>query len=202
MQLKSASPTKHSMQVPSFGFVGLMASGKNSYADELKLQIESELGIRVFRGSYSTKMIEVAKDLFGVDEKDRVLLGKIAGSMASIDPHVWTNYLIRQIELYGKQFIIDGIRFQVEEHRFRVRFEDFLVVRVEADEAKRIEAYRREYGRYPTKSDLHGRGEKELLHVKHDLLIFNEYNEQDRAAKVSAIVESIRDGSINGLLRR
>ena len=178
-----------------------MASGKNSYADELKSQMESAFGVSVFRGSYSTKIMEVAKDLFAIDEKNRILLSKIAASMAEIDPHVWTNYLIRQIEKAGGPFIIDGIRFPDEEHRFRVRFEDFLVLRIKADEARRIEAYRLEYGRYPTKGDLKARGEKNLLAVRHDLLLVNNYDREEMKLQVRGIIDSIGDGSIRRLLR-
>ena len=80
--------------IPSFAFVGKMASGKSTYAEELKLQMEREFSVNVYRVALSAKIIEIAIDLFAMEGKDRLLLEAIGAKMREIDYYRLDNRVI------------------------------------------------------------------------------------------------------------
>ncbi len=203
MRLSSrVAENKSRMVIPSFGFMGEMASGKNTYADRLRDRMHEDLGISPLRVSFSSKIIEIATDLFGMEGKDRHYLGEVGSKMREIDPAVWANCVIREIERNGSPpFLADGLRFSFDDAQMRQKFPEFLVVRITADEAQRMEAYKRTYGRYPTKSELNNRGEGDMENIREDITLFNDYSDGNREEQLGRIVASIKDGSIAGLLR-
>jgi len=87
---------------------GKMCSGKSSIAN---LLVEGESRYEIY--SFGQKVKDVAKDLFGMKEKDRTLLTSIGTKMREINPDVWVNYVIQQTE--GKTHcIVDDLRYQNE----------------------------------------------------------------------------------------
>ena len=200
--LRSTKTTKQEIAVPSFGFTGEMASGKSTYANRLSARLEEEFGISVLRPSFSAKIMEVAADLFRMDGKDRVLLGEISSKMREIDPMVWVNVVVRQIEENGSPpFVVDGIRLVQDEIRLRERFPSFIIVRIFTDEQQRSEAYKRAYGRYPTEEDLNNKGEGDISKLHYDLRLVNNYTDENREMQLNGIIDSIRAGTIAELLR-
>ena len=80
--------------VPSFAFLGRMASGKGTYTDSIRRAIEEEFSVQVYRvPSFSAKIADIARDLFGAPDgadgkPDRSLLQAIGAKMKEIDPAV------------------------------------------------------------------------------------------------------------------
>jgi hypothetical protein len=191
------------MVVPSFGFTGEMASGKTTFANELRTQLEREFGIQVYRYTLSTKIVEIAVDLFDMQSKNRVLLGDISEKMREIDPAVWTNYVINKIKKNGHlPFIVDGIRYVLDEGRLRSEFPGFMVIRVDTDERQRLEVYKRVYGRYPSEDEVNNKGEGDVSKITHDLCFFNDYSEGISVRRSMEIIESLRRGTLAGPPRR
>jgi hypothetical protein len=127
------------ISIPSFAFIGHMASGKNAYSDALASSIELEFGVKVSRLSFSAKISDIAKELFDMQGRDRRLLQQIGQKMKEIDPAVWAKYLVKKINQSGSQpFIVDGIRSREELAAFRNSFPNFISIRLECDENARV----------------------------------------------------------------
>ncbi len=190
------------VRIPSFGFIGGMASGKSTYADKLRATIHDEFGKPVYRPSFSSKIMDIAKDLFDMEGKDRVLLGQIGLAMRQVDPHVWTKYVARLIRKEGQfPFAVDGLRFQHDVDIFEQNFNDFIIVRVDTDENHRMGVYKRTYGHYPSVEELNNKSEGDALVLPFGMRLFNEYKPEVLASQVHGITDSIKDGSIWNILR-
>ena len=87
---------------------GKMCSGKSTLAQIIK---ETNEKYQIY--SLGQKVKDVAKDLFGMKEKDRTLLTTIGTKMREIDSEVWINYLIKQTK-DKTHCIIDDLRYQNE----------------------------------------------------------------------------------------
>jgi len=86
--------------------------------------------------SISSKIKEIAKDLFGMENKDRRLLQDIGTKMREIKPTVWVDYLIRQIErdtsspgFSYRGIVVDDLRFLNEAELLRRN--GFFIVKIE-----------------------------------------------------------------------
>ncbi len=179
--------------IPSFAFVGKMASGKSTYADELKLQIEDNFGITVYRYSLSAKIIEIAKDLFAMEEKDRKLLQNIGAKMREIDPGVWSKYIVRDALAAGRlPLIVDGIRTLTEAEPFKESLQNFVIIRIETEENQRMDAYKKAYNRYPTPEELDNITERTVAEIPADRTIHNTYLRSDLKNQIKDIVEEIK----------
>ena len=90
------------------GILGKMGSGKSTLANMI---IDKDT--RYIRYAFGDKVKEIAKNLFGMVEKDRNLLQNIGGKMREIDDSVWVNYVLNQIK--NTNFIvIDDVRYENE----------------------------------------------------------------------------------------
>ena len=69
------------------GLIGKMCSGK-TYVGNI---LSRRCALKKF--AFADKVKDIAKDLFGMKNKDRALLQQIGQSMRNIDPNVWINYL-------------------------------------------------------------------------------------------------------------
>ena len=191
------------IRIPSFGLTGEISSGKSTYADHLKTGIEVEMGINLYRPSFSSKITEIARDLFDMEGKDRVLLGEIGLKMREIDPHVWTKYVIKDIRKNNKlPFAVDGLRFIHDVELFKQNFEDFVMIRIDAEEKQRFEAYKKTYGKYPTKEELKNKGEGDITKLPFDIRLVNNYERAELESQIQDVIGSIRKGTIWDLLRK
>ena len=83
------------------GICGRMASGKTSLAREIILNHgEGEVL------SLAKEVKNVAKNLFGMEDKDRPLLQKIGMKMREIEEDVWLNFLLRQADVSEKAIVV------------------------------------------------------------------------------------------------
>ena len=91
------------------GLIGKMCSGKTHVGNILSRKCALK------KLAFADKVKEIAKDLFNMKHKDRALLQKIGKSMRNIDPNVWINYLLYNLNNDSfDRFIIDDIRYPNE----------------------------------------------------------------------------------------
>jgi adenylate kinase family enzyme len=90
------------------GICGKMCSGKSTLANYLKEKNNS-----FYITSFASKLKEIAKDLFDMQQKDRQLLIQIGKKMREIEPNVWVNATIREANKH-RYVIIDDVRYENE----------------------------------------------------------------------------------------
>jgi len=101
--------------------IGRMASGKTTMADRLC----EEFGFQKF--SLADKIKEIARDLFGMTEKDRTLLQKLGYKIREIEPMVWCNYLERKLNVeHENQSLCRDCKFVIDDVRFLNEYDHFL----------------------------------------------------------------------------
>lgn len=87
--------------------IGKMCSGKSFVANHIMKRYNLK------KYSFASKLKQIAKELFGMKQKDRRLLQIIADKMKEIDPDVWVNYLISEIKTQDN-IVIDDVRYPNE----------------------------------------------------------------------------------------
>lgn len=203
--------SENSVSVPSLVIVGLMASGKGTYASALKHALESEFGVSVHRTPSSSVVIaDIAREYFfaedGPDGKpDRTLMQEIGTKMCEIRPGVFANYIVHYIKTNKLvPFISEGLRSAEDIMEFRqgFPFPRLLVVRIEAEEAKRMEVYKEVYGRYPTREQIDHPSERSVAGICADITLENSYSRGALAVQVDSIIAAIRDNKFSDLLRK
>jgi len=108
---------------------GKMGTGKSTVADFI---------VKTFsfhRASFAAKLKEIARDLYGMQKKDRELLQRLGDATRQIDPACWARYLLRNIKHYPR-VVIDDLRF-VNETKL-VREAGFKIVKLVCDEKVRL----------------------------------------------------------------
>lgn len=89
---------------------GPMCSGKTTISDIIK---KHNIDYKTY--SFGGKVKDVSRDLFKMKGKDRSLLINVASKMREINPDVWANYVMCEIQKDNKEnCIIDDLRFQNE----------------------------------------------------------------------------------------
>jgi dephospho-CoA kinase len=188
--------------VPSFAVIGLLSSGKSTYAGEIRDALKKEFRISVcLLPSFSVPISAVAREIFnsedGPDGKpDRTLLQAIGNKMREIRPTVWADCLIRMVSEDKVPFVVEGFRHPSELNAFRKSFTGIVVVRVDADESQRMEAYRNKYGKYPTKEQLEDPSEKAVEEMTADLTLHNTFDREALARQMAGLVRDIRNGTL------
>ena len=172
-------------------FVGKMAAGKSYYASLLRQELIDK-GITSNIVHISSKIKELAVELFGMKDKDRDLLQKLAGKMRDIDEDVWIKYLIYHVKKEGKiPFIIDDVRFKDEVDLLKESF-DLLVIKIESDDVYRRSVYRSKYGKDPTEKELNDVTETSSDDIIPDIVLANDYTKNSAESNMSRILEALQ----------
>jgi len=95
--------SKSNLKTLKIAFVGKMCSGKTTASKYIINKFSGMIKL-----SFADKIRDIAHELFNMEKKDRKLLQDIGTAMRSIDPDVFTNYLIRQSKQYEFVCIDDG----------------------------------------------------------------------------------------------
>ncbi|MDE1851480.1 MAG: hypothetical protein KGH69_02205 [Candidatus Micrarchaeota archaeon] len=191
-------------KVPPFAFVGKFASGKGIYADSLMQLLESGFSIKVYKvPSFSAKIKEIAADLFDEETaNDRTVWQAIGNMMREIDRKVWANVLIRKIlENGADSFVVEGFRDVEELMAFRERFPEMIVIGIDASFERRIDAYRKKYGKEPTKEQLEHNTEKAIEMMPVDMVLVNDYTTGTMKAQLESIVSALKAGTMHEFLQ-
>ena len=93
--------------------MGKMGSGKTTLADEIIRQKPEFV-----RYSFGRKVKEIAKDLFGMESKDRTLLQSLGTKMREIRDDVYVNYVIHECREHD-YCLLDDARYVNEITRLR-----------------------------------------------------------------------------------
>ena len=160
-------------------FTGKQRSGKDTAADILV----EHYGFQKI--ALADKVKEVARDLFGMQEKDRGLLIEIGTKMREISPSVWLVQVLNHIDLTpaGSRIVIPDVRFENE--WFILRDIGAIPVKIFSfvNERKKRPGYDSDYENDPT--------EGRLLEFPHYHVISNNSSKQDFFFKVCWLAETI-----------
>jgi dephospho-CoA kinase len=195
------SPAKKRATVPSFAFIGPFAVGKTTYSDRLAELFEKELGVKAYRPSFSAKMEDIARDLFDMEEYDRSLMQAIANKMREIDPAIWAKYIIKDVMKNGRLPIItDGIRKQEELATVKNEIPDLVVVKLHAEDEKLLAAYRKKFGREPTKEQQNNPAEQHIESLRADMVLENDYTQETIDMQLRQIIRAIKDDTLKEMM--
>ncbi len=193
--------TKEGYVIPSFVFIGPLGVGKTTYSDYLKFRLEKECEVTIYRPSFSKKIEEIAKDLFGMEEYNRSLMQGIGNKMRELDAGVWAKHIIKDIKANGRlPMICDGLRKPEELEVFKDELKDFVVIRLEADEKKMLQHYKEKFGKYPTKEQMSNAAEESISILHADMTLFNNYDPQELDRQIGEMVKAIKTNSIQRLI--
>ncbi len=200
---ETRQPGRPTPSIPSFVFIGVTGSGKSTYSDYLKFRLEEEFGIAVYRPSFSKRIEELARELFGMREYDRTLLQDIGNKMRELDPAVWAKHIIRDLKANDRLPVVcDGLRKPEELEAFKEELKDFVVIRLEADEKALFEHYRKKYGRYPSKDEMTNPAETSIAMLHSDMTLFNDYDPAKMDRQVGELVKAVKEGTLQRLIDR
>lgn len=99
--------------IMKIGICGKMCSGKSTLANKIIERCSEMCDEKYEKDSFAGKIYELAYDLFGMKEKDRLLLQQIGTKMRDIDKKVWIDYIIKKHE-DTENIIIDDVRYSNE----------------------------------------------------------------------------------------
>lgn len=165
--------------------MGRQRAGKDTVADYLVKEYGFE------KLALADEVKDIAKDYFGMEEKDRGLLIQIGTKMREIDPDVWINILWRLVSLRHRfgvdRFVIPDVRFPNEYEFFQKQ--GGIPVRVDApwsirhlrpgyDEEFESDPTETQLDEYPSKITLFNWGTFDQLYYQVDK--FMEYLGVDR----------------------
>jgi hypothetical protein len=82
---------------------------------------------------------EIARNTFGMKEKDRRLLQTIGNTGRALHPRTWVDLLLTKVKA-GRSYVVDDVRFEDEAKALREH--GFVVVTLEASNATRVQRIR------------------------------------------------------------
>jgi len=170
---------------------GKMASGKTTLANYLLKEEQYEVM------SLAGQVKRLGRDLFGMKNKDRVLLQKIGMKMREIKPSVWIDYLVNQASEVNQSMynvVVDDVRFINEAKRFKN--EGWLLIKMDIKEDLQIERLK---NTYPTDWEMHVANRTDMSELEvdqipddwFDLIIAAEQDDGDYSEVVELIKSSI-----------
>lgn len=92
------------------GIIGKMGSGKSTLANKI-IEYFRFKGITVHKHSFAEGVYKIARELFGMTHKNRLLLQSIGSKMREIDDEVWVKDLLKKSH---KNIIVDDVRYKNE----------------------------------------------------------------------------------------
>ena len=171
-------------------FTGKMRSGKTSAADYLWIERGFE------KISFASPIYRIVDDLFGTDEngKRRELLQAVGQKMREIDPDVWIRQAEKSLRIYEdylstKGVVIDDLR-QPNEYEW-ARENNFVIIRVEANEDTRLERARQAGDDFSEK-DLAHDTEQYVDDFSVDYTVVNDGDICDLKRRIDEIMDEIK----------
>jgi hypothetical protein len=116
--------------------IGKMCSGKTTISSIIQDYDNSYKRI-----GFGDKVKCYARDLFNMQGKDRTLLTTFATKMREIDPDVWVNAALRNID--GDNYIIDDVRYQNELDALTK--DNWIIIKLNISDELQIERIKKTY---------------------------------------------------------
>ena len=133
--------------------IGKMGSGKSTLADKI-ITYFSEKNIILNKIAFADKVYEIARNLFGMKEKDRKLLQSIGTKMREIDSNVWVNATLNNLK---QNVILEDGRYENEISELKKR--GFYCIKLNIPKEIQIERLKNKY-----KENFH----KHLKNINHE----------------------------------
>ena len=115
---------------------GKMCSGKTYISDILIKKYNLK------KYSFGQKVKDIAKDLFKMEYKNRILLQTLADKMKEIDKDIWIKYILSEINS-DSNIIIDDLRFENELKYLQEN--NFIIIRLNISEEERLNRLKIKY---------------------------------------------------------
>jgi dephospho-CoA kinase len=125
--------------VIKIAIIGKMCSGKSTLANKL-IKYYKRFGIKLEKRAFANKVYELAKDLFNMKEKNRLLLQKIGTKMREIDNDVWINYTLKNLP---KNVIIEDCRY-INELQHLIN-NGFTIIKINISKKKQLKRLKKTY---------------------------------------------------------
>ncbi len=177
----------------NIALIGKAGSGKDTLADYLVTRYGYT------RLAFADKVKEIARDLFGMESKDRALLQAIGVKMREVRPTVWLDYIFRKAET-GGPYVITDCRFKNEYDACKKR--RWTAVRVITRDGVRFTRLQQRDGEFDPGAMGHI-SETDLDGVHSDYLITNNGSLEELHLKANALMAlppwEVRDAWFLGL---
>tara|TARA_B100000925_G_scaffold285373_1_gene261618 strand:+ start:52 stop:576 length:525 start_codon:yes stop_codon:yes gene_type:complete len=119
-------------------FIGKICSGKSTLAQYLKDNHNYDIL------SFGEPVKRYAKDIFGLDNKNRIIIQDFAQKVKEIDFDVWVKYLIRNFKnISNTNIVIDDLRFPNEYKA--LKNENFVFIKLDIDKELQVKRIKKIY---------------------------------------------------------
>ena len=123
------------------GLLGKMAAGKSTLAARI---VKKYPTMKIM--SIAEPVKQIARDLFDMQGKDRILLQQIGTNMRDIDKDVWVDALIKKINKTD-HIIVDDVRYENE--IIKLKKAGFMIWYIDIEDTEQIkylkETYKNDY---------------------------------------------------------
>jgi hypothetical protein len=119
------------------GICGKMCSGKSYIANQLSMYYNNCPIL-----SFASMIKQIAKDVFGMEKKDRYLLQSIGTKLRDIKETVWIDYTINQSKQHNI-CIIDDVRY--EDEIIALQKDNWVLIKLHISPEKQLERLKIKY---------------------------------------------------------
>jgi len=123
-------------KINKIAIIGKICSGKSFLANYLIDKYNFN------RMSFAYPLKKIAKEYYGMEDKDRELLQDLAIKMKEIDNNVFVNYLIKNMNKEDN-IVIDDLRFENE--LLELKKHNFIIIKLNIDKKNQMNRYLKLY---------------------------------------------------------
>lgn len=129
--------------VVRIAFCGTLCCGKTTLANHLQEHAKQH-NIDIRRISFDDEVIKVAKQYFGMIQKDRTLLTRIDNAFRDIDKNVWVNAFKHTIESSGyDHWVVDDVHYENEHDALRTL--GFKLIKIDISREEQMQRIQQTY---------------------------------------------------------
>ena len=125
--------------VIKIAIVGKMCSGKSTLSNKI-IKYYKRFGIKLEKRAFADKVYELARDLFDMKEKNRLLLQQIGTKMRDIDNDIWIKYTLKNLP---ENVIIEDCRY-INEFKYLIN-NGFIIIKINISKKKQLYRLKKTY---------------------------------------------------------